>query len=214
VNLVPFSLNLRNIMVYDEQQNAGQELEFSIERIPRDGKDFQHVFPEPWVEVLLIPGYTGVGSPMSVQGGIRRSGHSFIVESQFEVTLVGECSRCLEVFDASIAGGFTHVFDPFTPKEDEIEEANHVGGISTVEDDRIRLEPIVAEEFVLLIPAYPLCSADCGGLCSDCGRNLNKGTCECEPATDPRWAKLSSLKVEEPNKDGESSEESKPFKSL
>jgi len=201
-------------MVHDEQQSAGKELEFSIARIPLDGEDFQHAFPEPWVKGLLIPGYTGVGSPMSVQGGIRRSGHNFIVESQFEVTLVGECIRCLEAFDSSIAGRFTHVFDPFAPKNDEEEDANSAGGISTVEDDRIRLEPVVAEEFVLLIPAYPLCSAECGGLCTDCGTNLNREACDCEPAMDPRWAKLTSLKLEEPNEDGESSDQSKPFKSV
>jgi len=180
----------------DDHKTVGNDLEFSIDRIPLEGEDFQHTFPVSWVTELLIPGYTAATTSLTVDGRIRRSGHNFIVESTFSGQLKGECIRCLVDFDAAISGGFTHVFDPFAPESDEIEDANDAGGISRVVEERIRLEPIVAEEFVLLIPAYPLCGEQCAGLCVDCGTNLNEGSCDCEPAMDPRWAKLTSLKLD------------------
>lgn len=45
-------------------------------------------------------------------------------------------------------------------------------------------------------PAKPLCQADCAGLCSVCGADLNTGNHECEPQTDERWSALTGLAKE------------------
>ena len=38
-----------------------------------------------------------------------------------------------------------------------------------------------------------LCQDDCKGLCPHCGVNLNHGSCNCKPDTDPRLAVLEQL---------------------
>jgi uncharacterized protein len=61
--------------------------------------------------------------------------------------------------------------------------------------ENIDLEPLFREQFVLAIPYAPLCKDDCLGLCSQCGTDLNKGTCTCEKPIDPRLSVLKSLKL-------------------
>jgi uncharacterized protein len=40
----------------------------------------------------------------------------------------------------------------------------------------------------------PLCDDACKGLCPQCGRNLNEGTCDCQPDTsDDRFSALRQL---------------------
>jgi uncharacterized protein len=40
-----------------------------------------------------------------------------------------------------------------------------------------------------------VCREDCAGLCPECGENLNERPHEHEKPVDPRWAKLSELKL-------------------
>ena len=58
------------------------------------------------------------------------------------------------------------------------------------------LAGLLWEEFVLALPVRPLCKPDCKGLCPDCGKNLNEGSCSCvRDEGDPRLAALRGLKV-------------------
>ena len=61
--------------------------------------------------------------------------------------------------------------------------------------EKIDLEPLFREQFVLAIPFAPLCREDCKGLCPQCGTDLNSGTCTCEKPIDPRLAALKGLKL-------------------
>jgi uncharacterized protein len=61
--------------------------------------------------------------------------------------------------------------------------------------ERIDLEPLFREQFVLAIPYAPLCMENCKGLCQHCGTNLNTGSCSCAPPIDPRLAPLKGLKI-------------------
>ncbi len=51
------------------------------------------------------------------------------------------------------------------------------------------------QQFVLALPAKPLCDPDCKGLCPKCGVNLNEEQCSCQDDEgDPRLAVLRQLK--------------------
>jgi len=50
------------------------------------------------------------------------------------------------------------------------------------------LSDLLHEELVLSLPNKPLCMADCKGICSGCGAELNEQECSCEPEIDHRWA--------------------------
>jgi uncharacterized protein len=59
----------------------------------------------------------------------------------------------------------------------------------------IDLAPILREQILLSLPAYPVCRESCKGLCPVCGQNLNERECGCDRRVpDPRWAGLEKLK--------------------
>lgn len=61
--------------------------------------------------------------------------------------------------------------------------------------ERVDLEPLLREQFVLSIPYAPLCREDCKGLCPQCGVDRNLESCACEKPIDPRLAALKGLKL-------------------
>jgi uncharacterized protein len=61
--------------------------------------------------------------------------------------------------------------------------------------EKIDLEPVVREQFVLAVPYAPLCKDDCAGLCPQCGVDRNLEACSCEAPPDPRFAALRGLKL-------------------
>lgn len=61
------------------------------------------------------------------------------------------------------------------------------------------LAAVCWEEFMLALPVNPLCTADCKGLCIQCGADLNKAACNCQTEDgDPRLAPLRKISVRKP----------------
>jgi uncharacterized protein len=53
---------------------------------------------------------------------------------------------------------------------------------------------MVREQFQLALPMKPLCAQACRGLCPECGANLNRTECGCQPKwEDPRLEPLKRL---------------------
>ena len=50
--------------------------------------------------------------------------------------------------------------------------------------ESINLAELVREQFELQSPMHPLCLDDCKGLCPSCGKNWNKGPCQCRPESE------------------------------
>jgi uncharacterized protein len=111
---------------------------------------------------------------------------SMDVPVDFELTLVpagehGQESQGDQEGDRGPKGG------SFAP--DQAEEDTYTGKV-------IDLDPIVREQILLALPAYPVCKESCRGLCTVCGANLNERECGCDRhVPDPRWAGLKDLKL-------------------
>lgn len=106
---------------------------------------------------------------------------SLIVRGKVSVDVSFQCSRCS---------------DPVSMKviDKDFLQTIEVGG----ETESVDLTGDIREAMLLIFPAYPLCSAECKGLCSQCGINLNKGTCACvAAASDIRWNDLGELNIQE-----------------
>ena len=65
-----------------------------------------------------------------------------------------------------------------------------------VTDGELDLRAWARDALVLALPAQITCRPDCAGLCPQCGENLNEHPDHAhEREPDPRWAKLSELKL-------------------
>ena len=66
--------------------------------------------------------------------------------------------------------------------------------ILLVPDMKLDLNDFIYTETVVNLPMKHLCKADCKGVCSKCGKDLNDGKCDCpEKEIDPRLAVLAQL---------------------
>ena len=70
--------------------------------------------------------------------------------------------------------------------------------IENYSDNTIDLTQSVYDQILLSRPIVRLCTKECKGLCAQCGKNLNKETCDCEGEDDldPRLAILKKIKNE------------------
>jgi uncharacterized protein len=121
----------------------------------------------------------------------------------FRGHLVVACSRCIGPVRIELDDKLRVTFMPpgEMPQDDDAASAE---GAEVAEEDldtfpfdgeRVDLEPVLREQFVLAVPFAPLCVETCKGLCPQCGIDLNTGTCACEKPIDPRLAALKGLKI-------------------
>jgi uncharacterized protein len=99
-----------------------------------------------------------------------------------------ECARCLETFPQPVDFRLEAQFG-LPPIEPQGELIFPIGANGILD-----LTKALREQILLALPMQPLCRADCKGLCVECGKNLNEGTCDCVQDTiDPRLVKLKEL---------------------
>lgn len=105
-----------------------------------------------------------------------------------------QCRRCLESLEVDVADELAVFLDPEASTVDEDVT------LYAIEPEAVELDlrPILRERVILAVSDYPLCGADCRGLCPSCGVNLNETDCDCEMAEpDTRWGALLRLQRED-----------------
>jgi DUF177 domain-containing protein len=131
-------------------------------------------------------------------------GNNVLAAGTFNGHLIVACSRCVNPVRLDIDDKVRVTFMPAAEMPQEDDDAAAEEGLEVAEDDldlfpydgeRVDLEPLFREEFVLAVPFAPLCAETCKGLCPQCGIDLNTGTCSCEAPIDPRLAALKGLKL-------------------
>jgi uncharacterized protein len=102
--------------------------------------------------------------------------------------LTGECARCLDPISDEIEVELRELFaypDSATDASTDDDE------VSRVVEELIDLEQVVRDALLLALPASPLCTPECAGLCSGCGAKWAELAADHSHETiDPRWAAL------------------------
>jgi uncharacterized protein len=119
----------------------------------------------------------------------RTTGNGWFVRLRLDARLGGPCMRCLEDAGRTLSIDAREVDQPGS--EDEELQSPYLDG------DELDLQAWARDALVLELPTQIVCSDTCKGLCSVCGENLNTAAPDHahEAAPDPRWAKLSELKL-------------------
>jgi uncharacterized protein len=118
----------------------------------------------------------------------RLTGSGFSLRLHFQAHLSGPCMRCLAQAEP--------VFDVDAREVDQPGEGEELDS-PYVRDEVLDLRAWAHDALALALPAQVLCRAECAGLCAVCGADLSQaGPDHQHPrAPDPRWAKLSELKL-------------------
>jgi uncharacterized protein len=155
-----------------------------------------------------------VTAPVDLRMVIHKDHDRFRLVGNVKTTLELACSRCLESYampvdrafdlrylpagdstkDSPRRGGAGGAAERDQDEEDEIEVEDDDVAVTFYRDDQIDLKELLREQFYLALPMKPLCSADCKGICPQCGTNRNTAPCDCHPQwEDPRLAGLKTL---------------------
>jgi uncharacterized protein len=163
---------------------------YGSEQLTRES-DFSIVDPVSLAFDIFNP---GAGAP-----GVGKDKEQFRLAGDVKTVLELPCSRCLEPFRLGVDAHFDLRYQPHAANSGEGEREIEEDDLSTAfyENDEIDLGHLMREQFYLALPMKPLCREDCRGLCSSCGTNLNRGTCDCKREwDDPRLAALRELKTQ------------------
>lgn len=107
------------------------------------------------------------------------------ITAEFEYN--APCDRCGEEVVTSFSYSFEHTLVQSLSGEND-------GDYIETPDFQLDLDELVTSDIILELPSKYLCSDDCRGLCPKCGRNLNKGDCNCDiRQIDPRLEVLKNL---------------------
>ncbi|AZZ39187.1 DUF177 domain-containing protein [Acidipropionibacterium jensenii] len=159
---------------HDLRRRAGQMMQ--VQRDARAPQDLG-------LDMIGVPEDSPVGLDLRLESVIE----GILVTGTAEVTLTGECSRCLEPIEEKSSFDLQELY--YYPGHEPEEDANRVS-----DEEEIDLEPVLREAVVLNLKFSPLCRWDCAGLCPECGANLNTHPDHDHgERIDPRWSGLKDL---------------------
>lgn len=114
------------------------------------------------------------------------------IDGQAEITFAMNCDRCLKPVEEKLALRFSgEVHTPDTAADSSEEEDEYQ---SFMDGYQLDVESLLNNEIIINWPRKVLCKPDCKGICMQCGKDLNTGTCECDTfVPDPRMAVIKDI---------------------
>jgi DUF177 domain-containing protein len=127
--------------------------------------------------------------PIEYKGEIFKADGDKVIHLDVQYTYSERCSRCLQPstdkIKTSLYGKLLEGRNDLKDEDDGYEE------ILFYENGVLILDEYILEQVIVSLPIKTLCKDDCKGLCSKCGRDLNKEKCDCvHEDIDPRLEKL------------------------
>ncbi len=119
----------------------------------------------------------------------RTTGSGYALRLRFRAGLSGPCMRCLNQAERAFE---------IDAREVSVPDGGEELSCPYLEGGILDLRRWSRDALALALPASVLCRSDCAGLCAICGEDLNQagGEHHHESGPDPRWAKLSELRLE------------------
>ena len=153
---------------------------FSYSRLEKENIRLEGVEPPEFIVLAEGDTFT-VASDVFYALDVSKVSGGALVSGEAEVTIAGECGRCLaDVSRKVTTGGFQFFVE--TPPGTEICDISEE----------------VRTEITLALPMNLLCKDDCRGLCPECGADLNFEKCSCRPKPSRGsgvWDALDGLKL-------------------
>lgn len=147
------------------------------------------------IELGLINREVKLTEPIEYSGVIFKTNRDKMIDLNIKYNYAENCARCLAPSTGKIETklygklleGNSDEEDGYKNNEDEDEYEE----ILYYENDTLSLDEYIIEQVILSLPIKTLCDENCKGLCSKCGIDLNKESCECvHEDIDPRLEKL------------------------
>lgn len=165
-------------------------LQFDIRAV--EAKAVQVKAELPPDDAIWQPGDPVPAGPLRVTGRLSAAGAGkFYWHGKLEGELTLPCRRCLTDTTVHVQDEAHVIFAE--AGSDETEDPDVY--VLDERAGRIDLRPAVREEWMLNVPSFAECRAECKGICPSCGKDLNEGPCDCPVRRDARWDGLRKLQT-------------------
>lgn len=146
--------------------------------------------PQIVIDAIELGGqrYTAPGAVVDARLDVSHTTSGYALRFRYEIRLEGPCMRCLEPASHELSIDAREVDQP--GGGDDLRSPY-------LDGDELDVKSWARDALVLALPVQIRCTPECRGLCGICGANLNENpehAHEREP--DPRWKKLSELKLD------------------
>lgn len=135
--------------------------------------------------------YQPLEKDVEIKGSVYQKADVVYLDISVSFEFNGICDRCAEDIKKDYCFKLNKILVPNMESDADFDD------YIVVESGVLNLDELVEEEIQLFLPSKMLCSEDCKGLCTKCGKNLNLGKCDCKKDVDPRMAALLQLLDEE-----------------
>ncbi len=159
------------------------KLKFNIREIGINGREVTRHLDYQCVQSMLAPvgvELTTEEAEAQVELTLSLIEDAILVHGTIQASFNITCGRCLGPAPVRLEERDLHV--TFLPAPSNAESDLEINDVNTFthDGDELDLEPFVRELLVMSIPMAPLCDPDCKGICTRCGRNLNRDACTCD----------------------------------
>ncbi len=134
---------------------------------------FSRDFNISYSEIFIEPDLNVRNLASEVRFSRTREG--LLLQAQLQGEIETSCVRCLSPFYQQVSSKIEELYEFPMRSRDNAE-------LIVPEDGYIDLGQIFRDYLLLEIPINMICKADCKGLCSVCGQNLNEKACEHSPS--------------------------------
>ena len=178
-------LDPRKPLVFDARE---------LQRQPGSMHEMSRVVEAPeefGTDIFAVP----VGAPIEVELRLESVVEGVLVTGSARATATGACVRCLEPATKLVAVTFQELFaySDRAVHHHEVDVDSDDDDVYELVGDLIDLETVLRDAVVPALPFQPVCSANCPGLCSECGALLATDPDHHHDVLDPRWASLTGL---------------------
>lgn len=171
-----------------------------IADIPSTPVSIEARLPTTWCSDRLGLVYRATEATLPVSVRAVQTAHVIDVTAEIHGRFGFDCSRCAEPAELTVETGFEHHF--VGPGQldagDGADEFDADPDVSEHDGVHADLEELCIEYTLLALPAVPVCSEDCRGLCPTCGANRNHETCDCDTNAEVAspWSALAAVKIQ------------------
>ena len=120
----------------------------------------------------------------------NRENKRLLIRGTVDLMVMIPCGRCLEEVPTKIHFDIDKEIPMETQKVDdeEMDDTDYLIGFD------LDVDKLIYQEILVNWPMKVLCKEDCKGICKVCGKNLNKGDCNCQRTElDPRMAAIQDV---------------------